>query len=119
MTVTEYRPAWAEVNEVMIELAKLYDNVTVIDWEKVARTPGVLSRDGLHPGDQGEDVLIELLAVALGQADDEPGECLRSSFTDDSSIGQGSGPNGGGSSSGGSSGGSSSGGSSKLTGSPW
>ena len=80
MTVTEYRPAWSEVNETIRELARLYDNVTVVDWEKIARTPGVLSRDGLHPGDQGEDVLIELLAVALGEVGDEEGECLRSSL---------------------------------------
>ena len=114
MTVTEYRPAWAEVNETIRELARLYDNVTVVDWEKIARNPGVLSRDGLHPSDQGEDVLVELLAVALGEVSDVEGDCLRSSFTDDSAIGRGSGPNGGGGSSSGgsSSGGSSSGGSS-------
>jgi hypothetical protein len=109
LTVTEYRPSWAEVNEVIDELAELYDNVTVVDWEKVARIPGVLSRDGLHPGSQGEDVLVEQISVAMGESNDEEGECLRSSFTDDSAIGSGSGS---GSSSGGSSSGSSSGGSS-------
>ncbi|MDG1266425.1 MAG: hypothetical protein P8O03_08885, partial [Ilumatobacter sp.] len=112
LTVTEYRPAWAEVNDSIGDLARLYDNVTVIDWEKIARNPGVLSRDGLHPGDQGEDVLVELIAVALGQAGDEEGDCLRSSFTDDSAIGQGSASSNGGSASGGSSGSSSSGSSS-------
>ena len=42
MTVTEYRPAWAEVNETIDDLARLYDNVTVVDWEKIAREPGRL-----------------------------------------------------------------------------
>ncbi len=112
LTVTEYRPAWAEVNQTIRDLARLYDNVTVVDWEKIARAPGVLSRDGLHPGDQGEDVLVELLAVALGAVAEEDGECLRSPFTDDSAIGRGSSPSGGSSSGGSSSGGSSSGGSS-------
>ena len=112
MTVTEYRPQWVEVNQSINDLARLYDNVTVVDWEKIARNPGVLSRDGLHPGPQGEDVLVELLAVALGEVGADEGECLRSTFTDDSAVGRGSGPRSGGSSSGGSSSGSSSGGSS-------
>jgi hypothetical protein len=109
LTVTEYRPAWAEVNSVIDELSALYDNVIVIDWGKIARTPGVLSRDGLHPGNEGEAVLVEQLAVALGRAGTTPGDCLRSSFTDDSAVRGGS---SGGSSSGSSSGGSSAGGSS-------
>jgi hypothetical protein len=113
LTVTEYRSEWVEANDSIWELAKLYDNVTVIDWEKIARTPGVLSRDGLHPGDRGEDVLVEQIAVALGSASATPGECLRSQFTDDSAVNSGSGGSrSGGSSSGGSSTGSSGGGSS-------
>lgn len=112
LTVTEYRPQWSEVNEVIAELADLYDNVTIVDWEKIARTPGVLSRDGLHPGEQGEAVLVEQIAVALGELGDEEGECLRSSFTDDSAINEGSASSGGSGSGGTSSGGSSSGSSS-------
>ncbi|MGA9278232.1 hypothetical protein [Ilumatobacter sp.] len=99
MNVTEYRPAWAEVNEVIDELATLYDNVTVVDWEKVSSFPGVLSGDGLHPGNQGEAVLVDLLAVALGQVAQSEGECLPTSFSDDSAIGSGGGPSSGGSSS--------------------
>ncbi len=92
MTVTEYKPEWAEVNAVIEELAALYDNVTLVDWGKVATYPGVLSGDGLHPGQQGEAVLVDLLGVTLGEVDDEPGECLSSPFTDDSAVGRGSGP---------------------------
>lgn len=121
LTVTEYRPEWSEVNEVVRELGALYDNVTIVDWEQIARTPGVLSRDGLHPGQQGEAVLVEQLAVALGGLGIQEGECLPSLFTDDSAVASGSGspadsPSGssssGGSSASFSSGGFSSGGSS-------
>ena len=90
-TVTEYRPAWAEANEVIRELADLFDSVTLIDWEQVARTPGVLSSDGLHPLDAGEDVLVGLAATALGEFGPVEGECLDSPFTDDSAIGGSSG----------------------------
>ena len=85
LTVTEYRPQWSEVNEVIRELASFYDNVTIVDWEQIARAPGVLSRDGLHPGGQGEAVLVEQIAVALGELDGDDGECLSSRYTDDSS----------------------------------
>ncbi len=127
-TVTEYREDWAEVNEVIAELGEEYANVTIIDWEEVARTPGVLMADGLHPGDEGEQVLVELTAAALGRAQVGDGECLRETFRDDSAIGDAQGtPNTGGSSSssrgstsGGSSGGSggSSGGGSSATTNP-
>ncbi len=88
-TVTEYRPAWAEVNEVVRAAGERYDNVTVLDWEEIARTPGVLSGDGLHPTDAGEQVLVDLTASALGPAFGTEGECLPTSFTDDSLVGRG------------------------------
>ena len=102
LTVTVYRPAWSEVNEVIDEMAEKYDNVILVDWERTARTPGVLSRDGLHPGDAGEQVLVELIAAALGDLPGAEPDCLRSQFTDDSNIGAGA----GGESTGGTSGGS-------------
>lgn len=85
-TVTVYRPEWAEVNDVIAELGEDYDNVTIIDWEDVAQTPGVLMADGLHPGDEGEQVLVELTAAALGRAQIGEGACLRETFRDDSAI---------------------------------
>ncbi len=89
-TVTEYRPAWAEVNETVRKLAGEFDNVTVVDWEQVARYPGVLSGDGLHPTNKGREVLVDLTATALGPAALGEGECLKSQFTDDSAVGGGS-----------------------------
>jgi len=114
-TVTEYRPAWAEVNETIRKLAGEFPNVDVVDWEQTARYPGVLSGDGLHPTNTGREVLVDLTASALGPAALGAGECLKSQFTDDSAVGRGSNtpaskPSGGSSNGGSSSGGSSSGG---------
>jgi hypothetical protein len=88
-TVTEYRPSWADVNEVIRGAAERFDHVSVVDWEEVARTPGVLSGDGLHPTTAGQEVLVELTASTLGSAPERDGDCLPTSFTDDSLIGRG------------------------------
>jgi len=91
-TVTEYRPAWAEVNQTIRKLAEEFDDVTVVDWEQTARFPGVLSGDGLHPTDTGRQVLVDLTASALGPAALGAGECLKSRFTDDSAVGRSNSP---------------------------
>ena len=86
LTVTEYRPDYVEVNEVVNRLGAERDNVTVLDWRTISETPGVLSSDRLHPTDAGRRVLAESVAAALGQVDGV-GECLRSTFRDDSRVG--------------------------------
>ena len=86
LTVTEYRPDYVEVNEVVNRLGAERDNVTVLDWKTISETPGVLSSDRLHPTDAGRRVLAESVAAALGPVDGV-GECLRSTFRDDSSVG--------------------------------
>ncbi len=53
LTVTEYRPDYVEVNEVVNRLGAARDNVTVLDWKTISETPGVLSGDRLHPTDAG------------------------------------------------------------------
>ena len=119
-TVTEYRPAWAEVNETIRKLAGEFPNVDVVDWEQTARYPGVLSGDGLHPTNTGREVLVDLTASALGPAALGAGACLKSQFTDDSAVGRGSNtpaskPSGGSSNGGSSSGGSNNGGATATT----
>ena len=89
-TVTEYRSSWSEVNDVVRRLGSEYDNVTIIDWEAISGTPGVLSSDRLHPTETGREVLAESVAVALGPVAGE-GDCLRSQFRDDSAINRGGG----------------------------
>ena len=86
LTVTEYRPDYVEVNEVVNRLGAERDNVTVLDWKTISETPGVLSSDRLHPTDAGRRVLAESVAAALGRVDGV-GECLRSTFRDDSRVG--------------------------------
>jgi hypothetical protein len=86
LTVTEYRPDYVEVNEVVNRLGAARDNVTVLDWKTISETPGVLSNDRLHPTDAGRRALAESVAAALGPVDGI-GECLRSTFRDDSSVG--------------------------------
>src|SRR6056297_2439250 len=97
-TVTEYRPNWSEVNDVVWELGQEYGNVTVVDWEEISKAPGVISSDRQHPTEAGRRVLAQVTAASLGAVAFGDGECLRSEFTDDSAI------NGGGSGSLGSSG---------------
>jgi hypothetical protein len=123
-TVTEYRTNYTEVSEVIDGLVADYSNVILIDWAEAASTAGVLRSDGLHPNDEGEQVLVDLTAAALGNAPAGEADCISSSFRDDSAIDAGNGsPNTGGSTTSGggssstSSGGSSSGGSSSSDGS--
>ncbi len=85
-TVTQYRPNYADVNEVVRRLDTEYDNVTLVDWELAALTPGVLSGDRLHPTDQGRQLIADLVAASLGRVSAGEGECLRSQFRDDSKI---------------------------------
>ncbi len=86
LTVTEYRPNYVEVNEVVTRLGNERDNVTVLDWAAISDSPGVLSGDGLHPTDTGRRVLAESVAAALGPVEGI-GDCLRSAFRDDSRVG--------------------------------
>ncbi len=87
LTVTEYRPNYVEVNEVVNRLGAERDNVTVLDWKSISETPGILSSDRLHPTDTGRRVLAESVAAALGPFRDGIGDCLRSTFRDDSAVG--------------------------------
>jgi hypothetical protein len=85
-TVTQYRPDYAEVNEVVRRLADEYENVTLIDWELASQTPGVLSGDRLHPTDEGRLLIANLVATELGASSIGEGDCLSSQFRDDSNI---------------------------------
>jgi len=85
-TVTEYRPNYVEVNQVVERQGAARDNVTVLDWRTTSSISGILSSDRLHPTNTGRRVLAESIAVALGPIGDGDGSCLRSTFSDDSSI---------------------------------
>ena len=94
-TVTLFRPDRAEVNDIIYDIAMEHDNVRVIDWQgETAKDPGLVGGDGLHLSDRGRARFAELLADELGRApgsSGHQGECLSSSFTDDSAT-SGTGP---------------------------
>jgi hypothetical protein len=86
LTVTEFRPDRATVNAVIRDVASTRPNVTILDW--AARTQGatdLLGADGLHLSGPGRDELAAQVAGVLGAAPAEPGQCLKTSYTDDSS----------------------------------
>ena len=89
LTVTEYRPNYVEVNVVIDRLGAERDHVTVLDWKTISETPGVLSSDRLHPTDAGRRVLADAVAAALGPVPDAVGDCLRSTFRNDSAVDSG------------------------------
>ena len=79
-----------EVNYIIRVLAEEYDNVRVVDWGgRTEDDDSLLRGDGIHPSDEGQEVLVQMIARGLGRApseadaDAEP-ECLPARFTDDS-----------------------------------
>lgn len=97
VTVTEFRPNRAEVNEVIRGMLDFYPQVEVLDWAEITRAErDLLSGDGLHLSPDGRARLAGEIAFALGPApepdaaagddlgDRPAGECLSTQFTDDS-----------------------------------
>lgn len=84
VSVSEWRDEQREVNEVIADQVLSRDNVWLLDWRTISRTPGVLSSDDIHPSREGSELLVSSLAALLGSAPgDEPGACLPSEFSDD------------------------------------
>jgi hypothetical protein len=87
LTTAMFRETQREVNDVILRVKDEYDNVTVLDWEKIATTPGVISNDRVHLTVDGRAVLAASVARALEFAPDRNnGKCLDSRFTDDSEV---------------------------------
>ena len=88
LTVTEFRPGQAEVNEVIYDVAAENDNVRVVDWAaETADDPALVGGDGLHLSDLGRARYADLVGRELGRAPGSgEGDCLSSNFTDDSAI---------------------------------
>lgn len=86
LTVTEFKPSRAKVNEVIRQMAIDHDNVTVVDWATITRDdPDLTGADGLHLTTKGREALAQTVALTLGEAPEQPGDCLTTSFSDDSS----------------------------------
>lgn len=73
------------VNEMIMEAAAAHENVVILDWAALTTAhPEILRQDGLHITEPGRQVLADELAKVLGPAPTQPGECLGTSFFDDS-----------------------------------
>lgn len=86
LTVTEFRPDRARVNEAIRTVAGLHTNVRLVDWASISAADAqrILGPDGLHLTDHGRQALADAIGLTLGQAPVQPGKCLSSDFTDDS-----------------------------------
>ncbi|MFM1751275.1 MAG: hypothetical protein RL119_237 [Actinomycetota bacterium] len=90
LTASEHRFEISEVNDVIIEQVGQRDNVWLIDWRRLSKKPGVLSKDGIHPSEDGEIYLISEIAAVLGTAPGNArGACLPSEFVADSNLEEG------------------------------
>ncbi len=87
LTATEYKPFMQEVNAVIEEEVRTRDNVWLVDWREISKAPGVLWKDGIHPVDAGNVVLMDSIIEVLGNAPgNAPGECLKVEFKDDAPL---------------------------------
>ena len=86
LTVTEFTPSRAKVNEVIFDIAERHDNVLIVDWgATTAADPDLTGGDGLHLTTKGREALAGEVTLALGEAPKGPGKCLETEFQDDSS----------------------------------
>jgi hypothetical protein len=94
LTVTEFRPDRADVNDAIYDVAAEHDNVRVVDWAgETASEPDLVGGDGLHLSDLGRARYADLVGSELGWAPGVgEGDCLGSSFTDDSAVSTGTQP---------------------------
>ena len=90
LTASEHRFEITEVNDVIIEQVGQRDNVWLIDWRRLSKKPGVLSKDSIHPSEDGEIYLLSEIAAVLGTAPGNArGTCLPSEFVADSNLEEG------------------------------
>ena len=86
LTVSEFIPSRADVNQVIFDLAGIYENVLIVDWGVTsAADPSLTGGDGLHLTDGGRIAIAQQVALALGTTAGGEGRCLTTSFDDDSS----------------------------------
>ena len=88
VTVTRFRPSQDQVNYVLQTAAAQRDNVRLVDWQARTDEPGarkLLGGDKMHLSDTGRVALAAMITDALGSAPRGfTGDCLSSTFTDDS-----------------------------------
>jgi hypothetical protein len=88
LTVTEFRPDRARVNDVIRDMVRFYPAVRVVDWAEItAADPSLLSRDGLHlSGDGRVRLALEMVEIFGDAPPGSQAACLSTLFTDDSAV---------------------------------
>ena len=84
VTTSLFRSAQNDVNDVIRKLADEYEQVAVLEWEEIAKNPGVISDDHVHLSANGRAVFSAAVARAFGFAPPATGACLPSTFRNDS-----------------------------------
>lgn len=84
LTVTEFRPDRIGVNEVIIDMMRVYPHVQVLDWAGIsAEDSSLIQPDRIHLTAKGRERIASEIAAVLGEIDAE-GTCLDTRFRDDS-----------------------------------
>jgi hypothetical protein len=88
LTITLFEDSRQEVNDAVMLVSAEFPNVHVLDWGSIAAAdaPTILRGDGLHLTNAGRAVLASTVASVMGHAPAEPGQCLSTSFTNDSGL---------------------------------
>ena len=76
LTTALFDPRQQKVNDVIMNLASDFSNVTVLDWSVIAENDGVTGTDGIHLSPDGRSVFAAAIARALEFAPTREGECL-------------------------------------------
>jgi len=88
LTVTEFEDNRREVNDAITLVTAEFPNVHLLDWGSIAAANAdtILRGDGLHLTNDGRAVLASTIAGVMGQAPQPEGDCLATSFSDDSGL---------------------------------
>jgi cell division septation protein DedD len=88
LTVTEFEDNRREVNDAITLVSAEFPNVHLLDWGSIAAANAdtILRGDGLHLTNDGRAVLASTIAGVMGQAPLPQGDCLGTSFSNDSGL---------------------------------
>ncbi|MEO7370695.1 MAG: hypothetical protein ABIZ69_07530, partial [Ilumatobacteraceae bacterium] len=86
LTVTLFDESRQQVNDAITLVGAEFPNVHLLDWSSIAGADPtkILRGDGLHLTNDGRTVLAATVAGVLGPAPAADGDCLTTSFTNDS-----------------------------------
>ena len=86
LTVTLFEDSRQQVNDAITLVGAEFPNVRVLDWGSIAAADAatILRGDGHHLTNAGRATLASTVASVLGNAPAQPGNCLKTQFTNDS-----------------------------------